>query len=63
MKLKLDGQVKEFEAKMLRRMSAIGWTPVEEQKADDEIIRLKPAVKTKATVTALDEAKITKGDE
>lgn len=63
MKMTLNGEVKEFEAKMLRRMSAIGWAPVEE-KADDEIIRLKPAVKTKATVTALDEAKNkSKGDE
>jgi hypothetical protein len=62
MKMILDGQVKEFEAKLLRRMSAIGWVPVEEEKADDEIIRLKPAVKTKATVTALDIAN-NQGDE
>jgi hypothetical protein len=62
MKMILDGEVKEFEAKLLRRMSAIGWVPVEEKKADDEIIRLKPAVKTKATVTALDIAN-NQGDE
>lgn len=63
MKMTMNGETKEFEAKLVRRMSAIGWVPVEEKKADDEIIRLKPAVKTKATVTALDEAKKSKGDE
>lgn len=63
MKMKREGEVKEFAATVVRRMSAIGWTPVEEQKADDEIIRLKPAVKTKTTVTVLDEAKQSKGDE
>jgi len=63
MKMTKDGEVVEFTAKLVRRMSAIGWTPVEEAKASDEIIRLKPPVKTKATVTALDEANINKGDE
>jgi hypothetical protein len=63
MKMTKDGEVQEFTAKLVRRMSAIGWVPVEEKQADDEIIRLKPPVKTKATVTALDEAKKSKGDE
>lgn len=63
MKMTKDGEVIEFTAKLVRRMSAIGWVPVEESKADDEIIRLKPPVKTKATVTASDEAKKSKGDE
>ena len=63
MKMTRDGEVVDFSAKLVRRMSAIGWMPVEEAKADDEIIRLKPAVKTKATVTALDEANESKGDE
>lgn len=63
MKMTKDGETVEFTAKLVRRMSAIGWVPVEPKKADDEIIRLKPAVKTKATVKSLDEANITKGDE
>lgn len=42
---------------------AAGWQLVEEDKAGEEIIRLKPPVKTKATVRALDEANINKGDE
>jgi hypothetical protein len=63
MKMTKDGQTQEFEAKLVRRLSAIGWKPVEENKADDEIIRLKPPVKNKATVTALDLAKQSKGDE
>ena len=46
-------------AKLLRR----GWKPVTEQ-VGEEVIRLKPAVKSKATVTALEEANINnKGDE
>ena len=46
-------------AKLLRR----GWQPVTEQ-VGEEVIRLKPAVKSKATVTALEEANINnKGDE
>jgi hypothetical protein len=63
MKLERQGQVIEVQAKLVRRLSAIGWKPVEEKQADDEVIRLKPPVKTKATVKALDEAKQSKGDE
>ena len=62
MKMIRDGEVQDFSAKLIRRMTAIGWTPVVE-KADDEIIRLKPPVKTKNTAKILDEANKSKGDE
>lgn len=49
-------------------LEAAGWVvatpPVEKEKAGEEVIRLKQPVKSKATVTALEEANITnKGDE
>ena len=44
-------------------MEAAGWTVATKEQAQEEIIRLKPAVKNKATVTALEEANINKGDE
>jgi hypothetical protein len=42
-----------------------GWTEKspEQQKPEEEIIRLKAPVKSRATVTAVEEANITKGDE
>lgn len=43
-----------------------GWEqikPAEPVKAVDEVIRLKPPVKTKATVRAVEEANDDKGDE
>ena len=50
----------------LELMKSAGWqeaTPAPEQ-AREEVIRLKPPVKSKATVTAVEEANITiKGDE
>jgi len=43
---------------------AAGWTPAAPEQAREEVIRLKPPVKSKATVTAVEEANITnKGDE
>lgn len=44
-------------------LEAAGWAVAKEEQAKEEVIRLKPAVKNKATVTALDEANIDKGDE
>ena len=38
-----------------------GW--VQKEQAREEVIRLKPTVKSKATVTAVEEANINKGDE
>ena len=44
-------------------LEAAGWAVAKQEQAKEEVIRLKPAVKNKATVTALDEANINKGDE
>lgn len=44
----------------LSEYMAAGWTQV---KAEEEIIRPKPTVKTRATVKTLDEANDIKGDE
>jgi hypothetical protein len=49
----------------LELLKSAGWTPASDIKepAREEVIRLKPPVKTKATVTAEEEANINKGDE
>lgn len=52
----------------LEQMKAAGWSEANavKEQAREEVIRLKPAVKYKATVTALEEANDTtenKGDE
>ena len=49
----------------LEQMQAAGWTPVtaDKEQAREEVIRLRPPVKSKATVTALEEANIKQGDE
>lgn len=46
-------------------MTSAGWQPVTapKEQAREEVIRLKPPVKSKATVTAVEEANINKGDE
>lgn len=51
----------------VERFTQAGWSqnlePEAKEKADDEVIRLKPPVKTKGTAKTLEEATITKGDE
>jgi hypothetical protein len=49
----------------LEQMQAAGWqtVPAEQEQVREEVIRLKPPVKSKATVTAVEEANINKGDE
>jgi len=50
----------------LELMRSAGWREVTagKEQAGEEVIRLKPPVKSKATVTAVEEANITnKGDE
>jgi len=50
----------------LEQMKSAGWTPVTSapEQVREEVIRLKPPVKSKATVTAVEAANITnKGDE
>ena len=49
----------------LEMMKSAGWTAktANKEQAGEEVIRLKPPVKSKATVTAVEEANINKGDE
>lgn len=45
-------------------LQSAGWRPADTEQVREEVIRLKPAVKSKATVKALETANITnKGDE
>jgi len=60
------GMTRYCQPNQLEQHKAAGWSEVTaaKEQAGEEIIRLKPAVKTKATVRALDEANdTTKGDE
>ena len=67
MKLENDGQIQEVTEAQALKLKRRGWVEVKEQvkkQVGEEVIRLKPAVKSKATVTALEEANIiNKGDE
>lgn len=50
----------------VEQLEQAGWSkkePTAQVKAVDEVIRLKPPVKTKATVKTLEEANDNKGDE
>jgi len=62
MKYTKDGVVKDLDDNQIAKYSAAGWIPVVEQ-AQDEIIRLKPTVKTKNTAKILEEANDNIGDE
>lgn len=66
MKIKMTkkGQLRWCQDYEQQLLESAGWTLVKEQ-AGEETIRLKPAVKTKATVRALEEAKddTLQGDE
>ena len=62
--LKKHNMTRWFQENQLDQAKSAGWTEIQPAiKAVDEVIRLKPPVKTKATVTASDEANINKGDE
>ena len=67
MKIELTkkGMTRYCQPQELELMQSAGWTPVnaEPEQAGEEVIRLKPPVKSKATVTAVEEANINKGDE
>jgi hypothetical protein len=71
MKIQLTkkGMTRSCQPNELEQMQSAGWTPVggiivEPKQAGEEVIRLKPTVKSKATVTALEEANIKiQGDE
>lgn len=66
MKIKMTkkGQIRYCQDYEQTQLESAGWTLAQEQ-AQEEIIRLKPAVKPRATVRVLEEAKTEteKGDE
>jgi hypothetical protein len=47
----------------LEQFRRAGWQPVDQAQAGEEVIRLKPPVKSRATVKAPEEANIKQGDE
>ena len=68
MKIELTkkGMTRYCQPQELELMTSAGWTATNapKEQAGEEVIRLKPPVKSKATVTAVEEANITiKGDE
>ena len=68
MKIHLNkrGMTRYCQPQELELMKSAGWTPVtaEPEQAGEEVIRLKPPVKSKATVTAVEAANIKQqGDE
>ena len=63
MKYTKDGVIEDLNESQIKKYEAYGWVPyIENIKAVEEIVRLKPTVKTKNTAKILDEAN-TKGDE
>jgi len=68
MKIELTkkGMTRYCQPQELELMKDAGWTPVSapKEQAGEEVIRLKPPVKSKATVTAVEAANIKQqGDE
>lgn len=65
MKVTIDNIVRDIKDSRWPEYQAAGWKVVADTKeqAGEEIIRLKPPVKTKATETALDIATNLEGDE
>ena len=67
MQVKRQDETMEVSPQQAAKLLRHGWHPVIEQVKEqvrEEVIRLKPAVKSKATVTAIEEANINnKGDE
>lgn len=63
MKVTKEGIVRDIKDSRWPEYEAAGWTPVAQEQAGEELIRLKPPVTPKATVTALEEATNLEGDE
>jgi hypothetical protein len=68
MKIELTkkGMTRFCQPQELEMMNSAGWTQVnaDKEQVREEVIRLKPPVKSKATVTAVEEANINiQGDE
>jgi hypothetical protein len=57
----MERYCQEYEQTLLE---SAGWRVAQKEQAGEEVIRLKPTVKSKATVTAVEEANINQqGDE
>lgn len=65
MKYTKDGVVEDITPEQVKKYEAHGWTQVDGDGTQvvDEIIRLKPPVKTRATVKTLEDIKQQQGDE
>lgn len=65
MKVTKDNIVRDIRDSRWPEYQAAGWQPADAtEQAGEDIVRLKPPVKPKATVTALEEAKTNlEGDE
>jgi hypothetical protein len=67
MKVKMikKGMERYCQESEIELLKSAGWSEAADKKEQvrEEVIRLKPPVKSKATVTAVEEANINKGDE
>lgn len=64
MKVKIDNIIRDIRPSRWPEYEAAGWKIIDEkEQAGEELIRLKPPVKPKATETALEEATNLEGDE
>jgi hypothetical protein len=64
MKVTKQGIARDIRPSRWPEYQAAGWTPADTtEQAGEELIRLKPPVKPKATETALEEATNLEGDE
>ena len=63
MKVTKEGIERDIKDSRWPEYQAAGWKPVAQEQAGEDIVRLKPPVKPKATVTALEEANNLEGDE
>jgi hypothetical protein len=58
-----NGQTRWCQDHEQQLLESAGWRPADQEQVREEVIRLRPAVKPKATVRVLEEANINKGDE
>jgi hypothetical protein len=60
-----NGEAQQVNASEKELLLSAGWSEATDkiEQAREEVIRLKPPVKSKATVTAVEEANDIKGDE
>jgi len=61
--VKKDDLIRQVNPKQLKQYLDSGWTEFSKEQPEQDVIRPKAPVKSKATVTAVEEANINKGDE